>query len=196
MIKVKSVLVGNSEEAYIERRFSDGVNIIFSDDNNRGKTIVIQSLMYAMGSDPVFPATFNYKDYYCIVELEINREAIKVLRKKNSFVISSQSGIYPFDNESEFKRYWSENITELPEIIKKGKQYTVPLSLFNQIFFTVQDGRSSSRTIGSFYNKEDFIEMVFSLQGIGKTALTAEEKRVLKLKEKDDYSHTKTPVLP
>lgn len=185
MIKIKKVLVGNSEEAYVESRFTDGINIIFSNDNNRGKTIVIQSLMYAMGSDPVFPATFNYKNYYCIVELEINGSILKILRKKNTFVVSFREGIYPFDSESELKKYWSENVTELPEILKKGKQHTVPLSLFNQVFFTVQDGRSSSRTVGSFYKKDDFIEMVFSLKGVGRAALSAEEKNTLKLKKKE-----------
>lgn len=31
---------GNTEEAFIENRLTDGVNIIFSNDNNKGKTII------------------------------------------------------------------------------------------------------------------------------------------------------------
>ena len=42
--------VGNAEEAYVEQAFSYGVNIIYSDDNNKGKTIVVQSMMYALGN--------------------------------------------------------------------------------------------------------------------------------------------------
>ena len=33
--------VGNAEEAYIEDKFANGINIIFSNENNKGKTIVI-----------------------------------------------------------------------------------------------------------------------------------------------------------
>lgn len=46
-MKIKSIALGNTEEAYVEERFSDGVNIIFSDDNNKGKTLVMQGMMYA-----------------------------------------------------------------------------------------------------------------------------------------------------
>jgi conserved hypothetical protein len=34
---IKTVALGNNEESYIEKRISDGVNIILSDDNNKGK---------------------------------------------------------------------------------------------------------------------------------------------------------------
>ena len=30
---------GNASEAFIEDRFTDSVNVIFSNDNNKGKTI-------------------------------------------------------------------------------------------------------------------------------------------------------------
>ena len=49
-MKILRVAVGNSKEAFIESRFTEGLNIISSDDNNKGKTIVIQSMMYALGN--------------------------------------------------------------------------------------------------------------------------------------------------
>ncbi len=49
MLTIKSVYVGNENEAYIEKRFRDGLNVVFSDDNHMGKTVVMQSLMYALG---------------------------------------------------------------------------------------------------------------------------------------------------
>ena len=61
---IHKVAVGNNEEAYIETRFSDSFNIISSDDNNKGKTILIQSLVYCLGNVPVFPSSFDYKNYY------------------------------------------------------------------------------------------------------------------------------------
>ena len=61
---IKKIAVGNRQEAFIEDQFSDGLNIISSDDNNKGKTIVMQSMMYALGNESSFPATFEYKKYY------------------------------------------------------------------------------------------------------------------------------------
>lgn len=46
MMIIKKVAVGNSTEAFVEEQFESGLNIISSDDNNKGKTIVIQSMMY------------------------------------------------------------------------------------------------------------------------------------------------------
>lgn len=56
---IKSIALGNAEEAYVEERLTDGVNIIFSDDNNKGKTLVMQGMMYAMGNQPIFPKGFT-----------------------------------------------------------------------------------------------------------------------------------------
>ena len=61
---IKKVAVGNCEEGFVENNIVNGMNIISSDDNNRGKTIIIQSMMYALGNDPTFPQSFEYKKYY------------------------------------------------------------------------------------------------------------------------------------
>ena len=45
---VKKIAFGDAEEAYLEERLNTGFNIIYSDDNNKGKTIVIQSALYAI----------------------------------------------------------------------------------------------------------------------------------------------------
>ena len=58
---INKIAVGNNVEAFVEDNFSSGLNIISSDDNNKGKTIAIQSMMYAIGNEPTFPTTFDYK---------------------------------------------------------------------------------------------------------------------------------------
>ena len=45
---IKEIYIGNLEEAFFEKNFNDGFNIIYSDDNNKGKTIVIQAIMYCI----------------------------------------------------------------------------------------------------------------------------------------------------
>jgi hypothetical protein len=42
---IRKVAVGNSEEAFIEDTLSEGLNILLSDDNDKGKTIIIQSML-------------------------------------------------------------------------------------------------------------------------------------------------------
>lgn len=37
---IKKVAFGNWEEAFVETRLQDQVNVIFSDDNNRGKNSI------------------------------------------------------------------------------------------------------------------------------------------------------------
>lgn len=45
---IRAVYIGNSEEAYINKEFKEGLNIISSDDNNKGKTIVIQAIIMSI----------------------------------------------------------------------------------------------------------------------------------------------------
>lgn len=42
---IKQIAIGNNIEGFIEDSFSNGFNIILSEDNNKGKTIVIQSIL-------------------------------------------------------------------------------------------------------------------------------------------------------
>ena len=54
MMIIRAVYIGNSVEAFVECRFSKGLNIVLSDDNHVGKSVVMQGIMYALGSDPLF----------------------------------------------------------------------------------------------------------------------------------------------
>ena len=143
-MKILKIGVGNNNEAFIEKNFCDGVNIISSDDNNKGKTIVIQSMMYALGNEPSFPATFEYRNYTYYVEFEIEGTKYCLCRHENSFVIRSKSDLSIFDNVSEFKRYWNKQIFTLPTISKDGINKIVDPVLFVQLFFVGQDNKDTS----------------------------------------------------
>jgi len=167
-MKIKKVMVGNHKIAFIENRFSDNLNIISSDDNNKGKTIVIQSMMYALGNEPIFPNTFDYKNYYHIVELEINSNIIvSICRKCNSFIIKYKGSLSIFDNLSEFKYFVSKKLFTLPYIIKDNRKKLVDPMLFFQMFFVGQDNKDTSNILlKGYYNKNDFVNMLYSYSGI------------------------------
>lgn len=68
MIKIKAVYIGDATESFVERNFSDGINVIYSMDNNRGKTVLMQGIMYTLGALPTFPSSFPYRDYIYIAD--------------------------------------------------------------------------------------------------------------------------------
>lgn len=164
---IKSIALGNVDEAYVEERLTDGVNIIFSDDNNKGKTLVMQGMMYAMGNQPIFPKGFNYRANYFYCKVEINQEEIEFLRRDSSFVVKRQDAQYSFDNVTELKYFLvDENIFNIPQISKDERMVIADLNLFYEMFFIGQDKRNPSNTINSGYNnKKDFVNMLCSMNG-------------------------------
>lgn len=207
-MKILKVAVGNPHEAFVENRFADGLNIISSDDNNKGKTIVIQAMMYALGNDPTFPTSFEYQKYYYYVEFEENGKIYQICRSGDGFVLKQASSILIFDNVSELKRYWNKHIFPLPSIVKNQLSRIVDPVLYVQIFFVGQDKKDTSNIANhGFYNKQDYIEMLYACVGLGTEQLSQErigeiknqitrlsdEKKVL-LQQHKILKSKKTPV--
>lgn len=178
---IKKVAIGNCEEGFVENNIINGINIISSDDNNRGKTIVIQSMMYALGNEPTFPQSFEYKKYYHYIEFEHDGKTYSLCRYDAGFILKDQDDLILLDNVSELKIYWSKNIFELPVIIKNGYSKIVDPSLFLQIFFVGQDKKDTSNIANhGLYNKNDFIEMLFSFLHINGSELDIDEVSSIK----------------
>ena len=169
MLKFLSLYIGNEKEAFCESRFDDGINIIYSDDNNKGKTIVLQGLYYALGNTPIFPSTFDYENYYFIVDLSLENEIFSVCRKNKTFLFRNKKTLNIFNSSSEFKRFFDEHIYTIPRIIKEDREKIADLDLFYQLFFVGQDKRDTSKIFNSGYNnKEDFMNMLYSYAGYSK----------------------------
>lgn len=179
---IKKTAVGNKNEAFIESNFKSGLNIISSDDNNKGKTIEIQSMMYALGNDPAFPTTFEHKNYYHYIEFEVNRITYQLCRFNNGFVLKHNSVLMLFDNVSELKRYWNKHIFTLPNIVKNQISKIVDPVLFLQLFFVGQDKKDTSNiSHAGFYNKADFYNMLYDICNL--SGLDLDEDEIKKIKE-------------
>ena len=179
---IKKTAVGNKDEAFIEKNFNSGLNIISSDDNNKGKTIEIQSMMYALGNEPAFPTTFDYKNYYHYIEFEVNGTTYQLCRFNNGFVLKHNSVLMLFDNVSELKRYWNKHIFALPNIIKNQISKIVDPVLFLQLFFVGQDKKDTSNIAhAGFYNKTDFYNMLYDICNL--SGLELNEDEIKKIKE-------------
>ena len=187
-MKIRKTAVGNKYEAFIEDGYTDGINIISSDDNNKGKTITIQSMMYALGNDPTFPTTFEYKDYYHYVEFEVNGTVYQLCRSNNSFVLKHNAVLMIFDSVSELKRYWTKHIFQLPTIIKNQITKIVDPVLFLQLFFIGQDKKDTSNiSHAGLYNKQDFFNMLFDI--CDASGVELDNDTIKKIKE--DIHHLK-----
>lgn len=175
-MKIVKMGIGNKEEAYVESSFTDGINVIFSDDNNKGKTIVIQSIMYAIGNKPIFPSSFDYKQYYYYLEFEESGSKYKIIRRGNSYIVSSSNCIRMFDDTLEFERFWDANIFKLPRIPFNGLQKIVDMELFFQLFFVGQDGKDTSTIFNSgYYHKDNFKDMICAFAENSEVALSTDE---------------------
>ena len=185
-MRIKATAVGNAHEAFVERNYNSGLNIISSDDNNKGKTIAIQSMMYALGNEPTFPATFEYKDYYHYVEFEVDGTIYYLCRRNNSFILKHKEGLLVFDSIAEFKRYWSKHIFTLPQIIKNQIARIVDPVLFLQLFFVGQDKKDTSNISHSgLYNKQDFLNMLFSICNAAGIEMDEDELKKAKVELQD-----------
>jgi len=187
-MKIKRTAVGNRNEAFVENGYTDSLNIISSDDNNKGKTIAIQSMMYALGNEPTFPTTFDYKNYYHYIEFEVEGTTYHLCRSNNSFILKHSSALMIFDSVSELKRYWTKHIFRLPQIIKNQITKIVDPVLFFQLFFIGQDKKDTSNIAHpGLYNKQDYLNMLFDICDASGIELNEEEIK----KIKDRIKHLK-----
>lgn len=164
---IKCMALGNSQGAFVEERLKDGLNIIFSDDNNKGKTLVLQGIMYAMGNQPIFPKGFSYRTKYFYCKIEVDKNDIEFLRKDSSFAVKMQGDCYTFDNVTELKYFLvDKGIFKIPQFSKNDHIVVADLDLFYEMFFIGQDKRNPSNIVNAGYNnKKDFVSMLCSLNG-------------------------------
>lgn len=174
---------GNETESFVESRYAPKLNIIFSNDNNKGKTLVIQSLMFAIGNDPIFPEGFDYKSYYHYVKIEAKGRLWRFLRKGNGFIVANEEEQHIIGSVAELKRFLNANVFQIPKHKKDGTYKIAELALFYQLFFLPQDLRDTSSIIGGgYFNKSDFVEMIHTLAG-EQSEMSLSDQEITDIKE-------------
>ena len=183
---IKKIAFGDKAEAFIEDRLTDGLNIIYSDDNNRGKTLVMQGLMYSLGYESIFPSSFLYKEKYFYSEIELDGISYEFLRKKNSVSIKTASSLQIFNSVSEMRYFLNKHMFKVPKILKDNKAMLVDLSLLYELFFIGQDNRDPSGLISKGqFNKVDFKSMLYDLGGLISGEISLGETQEIKSKISD-----------
>ncbi len=178
---IKKIAFGDNTEAFIEERLTDGLNVIYSDDNNRGKTLVMQGLMYSLGYESIFPSSFNYKNKYFYSEIVVDNEKYQFLRKKNSIAIKTEESMQIFNSVSEVRYFLEKFVFRVPKILKDNRPTLVDLSLLYELFFIGQDNRNPSGLISKGqFNKSDFKNMVYDLAGLSSNVINIGEIKDIK----------------
>ena len=163
---IRKIAVGNEKEAYVEDRIKLGVNILYSNDNNKGKTVLMQCISYALGYSEMFPNDFNVNDYYVYLEIEINQEIVKILRRRRNIFLIINEKLYTFDSISEYKYFFDKEIFQLPHYIKDDREKICDFSVYYELSFIPQDKRNASNIIHrEGNNKNDFLQMIASMGG-------------------------------
>lgn len=165
---INEVAIGNEKCAYVEKRFLPNVNVLYSNDNNKGKTILLQSISYALGASDVFPDGININDYYVYVSCTINKKLIEIVRKRRDFFVLVNKELNIFDSVSEFKYFYNKKIAELPKYFKDGREKIADFPLYYELSFIPQDGRNPSNIINKTgTNKVDFLDMLANIMNSG-----------------------------
>lgn len=163
---IEKIIIGNKEEAYVENRLTSKFNIISSNENNKGKTIVLQSAMYALGNIPTFPKDFDFKNYYHIIVIKINNKRITICRKNNTYFLKNNDNVTICETKNELKNVLNKVGLKLPSITKDDMERIVDPELFLQLFFVPQDKKNTSSIMNKgFYKNDDFINMLYSYSG-------------------------------
>lgn len=190
---IKKVAVGNNEEAFVSADFSDGKNLIYSNDNNKGKTIILQSIVYALGNEPLFPKGFDYTKYAYYLEIEHQGISTYICRIKNNLIASHLNELVTFDDESSFKKWFDAKVFALPKIVKNDRMIICDFELFTKAFYLGQDRRDTSSLSSTYFKKEDFTNMIYSMSGCSNIEIDETYKKYVE--EKKELSAEKKTLI-
>lgn len=196
-MNIVRISIGNKNEAFVSPYFSNGINLIYSDDNNKGKTILIQAIGYSLGNKPFFPVGFNYKDYFFVLEFEHDKKKYSICRKNNNYIVSDIDGHLLLNGESEFKKWFNNNVFDIPKIIKDNRIIIADFELLLQIFYLGQDKRDTSNIHSGYFKKEDLISTISYLCGNTNLCINNDCEKInneiidLKRREKEILRKTK-----
>ena len=89
-------------------------------------------MFHAIGNNPIFPDSFDYKNYYYYLKFEHNDKDYEIIRKGDSFIIQTDGALHMLDGISELKRYWTKKYLTYRNFNFKGNNiYQIWSCLFN-----------------------------------------------------------------
>lgn len=136
--------------------FYDGINIITSKDNHLGKSTIMKSLYYCLGSEMYFSDRINLKTKIHFLELEIKEKAYVFLRHGKNIVVKDNGTLYKFKSATELSQFLN-GILELKVMLEsKEKQYIVAPPVFTFLPYYIDQDYGWTPELKSFDNLNQF----------------------------------------
>ncbi|QEY23062.1 hypothetical protein D0S48_18250 [Psychrobacillus sp. AK 1817] len=136
--------------------FYEGINIITSKDNQLGKSTIMKSLYYCLGSEMFFSDRLNLKTKMHFLELEIKGKPYLFLRHGKIIVVKDRNGLHKFNSATELSHFLSE-ILELKVMLEsKGKSYVIAPPVFTFLPYYIDQDYGWTPELKSFDNLNQF----------------------------------------
>lgn len=104
-IKLNSILIYDKNEIVAKKvLFEDGINIITSVQNGKGKTSLSKLILYAFGAKLEISDNWNLNNVYTKVNFTKSNKDISVIRYKDSYKILHNSKCFSFFKQSDYNK--------------------------------------------------------------------------------------------
>lgn len=104
-IKLNSILIYDKNEVVAKKvLFKDGINIITSVNNGKGKTSLSKLILYAFGAKLEISANWNFNNLYTKVDFTINNKNVSVIRFKDTYKILYNDQSFIFLKQSDYNK--------------------------------------------------------------------------------------------
>lgn len=123
----KSIILvdlSNKEAKKIE--FASGKNMLTSDGNHYGKSVIMKSLYYTLGAEVYFPQPIKALNYMTVLNFELKEIEYSVGRLNNSFVLFTNGEfVKKYNSVSEFGDALSDLFEFEIELVGKDEEGTI-----------------------------------------------------------------------
>ena len=104
-IKLNSILIYDKKEIVAKKvLFEDGVNIITSVQNGKGKTSLSKLILYAFGAKLEISDNWNLNNVYTKVNITKSNKEISIIRYKDTYKILCDNKCFDFFKQSEYNK--------------------------------------------------------------------------------------------
>lgn len=93
--------------------FSDGVNLLTSDNNSRGKSVLMKSLYHAFGADSMFDSNIKQENIIFDINFSYGSSNYRILRFKGSFCTFKNNkflNYYPFGSRDKLSEFYQNEL--------------------------------------------------------------------------------------
>ena len=105
--------------------FSNGINLITSDNNSRGKSVLMKSVYHSLGADCSFDTNIKESNILFEIEFDYGDNAYKVLRYKDSFCTFKNGSLlkyYPDGNRNDLSLFYLDELNMGVFLRARGSQ--------------------------------------------------------------------------